>query len=207
MEPCGAAGLRCAGSVVVTLGAATASIPFRIDLTTPHESRLDECILRTLRQHPGLVLQPDPQLRDLDHPAHVAGDDHRHAADAQGHSVDDDHAAAPAGDAQDPAEVQGRSPEAERRAPEVLQGERHQPLGGVSAAPCAGAGVHRAVPGAARPHLAPARPRFQHRLGVGPAQPGVSTPYRRSPTSYVRSIRPTSTTRRTSTTTWPTRRR
>ena len=52
-----------------------------------------------------------------------------HPADPQGHAVDDGDAAAAAGDEEDPDAVQGRSPEAQRGAAEVLQGEQHQPGG------------------------------------------------------------------------------
>src|SRR5207248_2708648 len=51
-----------------------------------------------------------------------------------------------AGDEGDPAQVQGRPPEAERRADEVLQGEPHQPGRVLPAARRAAAGLLRALP-------------------------------------------------------------
>ena len=60
-------------------------------------------------------------------------------ADREADAVDDPDAAGPAGDQEDPAEVQGRQGEAERRAAEVLPREQDQPAGRLPAAarhPC-----------------------------------------------------------------------
>ena len=77
--------------------------------------------------------------RRLDHP-HA---DRARAAHGAADPLDAGAPGARAGDEGDPAEVQGRPGEAERRADEVLQGEQHQPGRVVPAAARAVPGLHR----------------------------------------------------------------
>ena len=119
------------------------------------------CSRRDRRLDPHAARGPAPQhprRAALDRPAVGVGDrradDHRadpaRAADGQADPLDAEHAGARAADEGDPAEVQGRPPEAQRRADEVLQGEQHQPGVVVPAA-------RRAVPDLHRPLLTLAR--------------------------------------------------
>src|SRR5207302_7163495 len=66
-------------------------------------------------------------------------------ADRPADPLDAEPPAARAGDEGDPAEVQARQAEAERRADEVLQGEQDQPGGVVPADAGAVPGLHRAL--------------------------------------------------------------
>ena len=96
------------------------------------------------------LLLGHPEPRDLDHPAHLRGDGGPAAADREADAIDDRDAAHPARDQEDPAAVQGRPPEAERRADEVLPREQRQPALGCLPVIVADAGDVRPLPGAAR---------------------------------------------------------
>ena len=126
----------------VTPGVAWAGTPSLI------ERRTD--VRRPLQGHrpdAELLLRPHPELRVRDRDAHPHRDDRDHAVHAQGHSQHDPDAAAPARDASTAAEVQGRSPEAQRRADGVLQGEPAQPARRLPAAAPAGADLLHPVTG------------------------------------------------------------
>src|SRR5207244_6880729 len=86
-------------------------------------------------------------------------DDHRpdaaRTADGEADPLDAEHAGPRAADEGDPTQVQGRPPEAQRRADEVLQGEQHQSGGLVPAARRPVADLHRPLLHAAALRQAP----------------------------------------------------
>ena len=91
-----------------------------------------------------------------------------------------------------PAAVQGRPPEAQRRADEVLPGEQDQPARRVPAAPDPDAGVHRPVPRAARAHCDLRRQGDDRRPASAPrSETSPRSTSTTRPTSGRRSPRPT----------------
>ena len=107
-----------------------------------------------------------PQLRRRHLAADAVDHDPAAAAHAQGHPQHAGHAEAAARAQEDPGQVQGRSPEAQRRDDGVLQGEQHQPGLGLPAAAAADAGVLHPVPHALRA-AEPGALRLRHGRGVG----------------------------------------
>src|SRR5699024_163753 len=95
------------------------------------------------RQTPRVLLRGLAQLRGRDRPPHALAHDSVAPVDPQGHPVDVGDAEASARTEEAAEQVPRRSSTAQRRDDAVLQGEQHQPHGGLFSVASADAGVLR----------------------------------------------------------------